>query len=78
MELFIIFLTVLAYVGVGVGAFMIFMYIYAEHSLYHTPGGEIRQTLANIKGEQLTVKPVGKYVVILTISDAWLIAQWWV
>lgn len=78
MEMFIMFLNVLAYVGTAISAFMIFMYIYADHQLNHTPGGEIRQTLANINNEKITVKPVGKYVVILAISGAWIIAQWWV
>jgi hypothetical protein len=78
MESLITFINVLAIAGFAVSVFMIFMYIYADHSLNHTPGGEIRQTLANMKGTQLVVKPVGKYVIILVISGAWLIAQWWV
>jgi hypothetical protein len=76
METLILFLTILAYFGAAVSTFMIFMYIRADHQLNHTAGGEIRQMMANIEGNKITIKPVGKYVIILTISGAWLIASY--
>lgn len=78
MDLFLTFLTILAYVGVALGTFMIFVYVYTDHQLNHTPGGQIRQTMAQINGKMIGVKPVGKYVAILVVSGVWLITTYMV
>lgn len=75
METFITFLTILSGVCVVISAFMILLYLHAEHSLNHTKAGELRQMLSKMDGKKLYIKPVGKYVIILVVSGTWFIAS---
>lgn len=75
METFITFLTILSIAGVAISAFIILLYLRAEHSLNNTKAGELRKLLANLDNKTLYVEPVGTYVIILVVSATWLIAS---